>query len=232
MTLLDNQALAHPITEDDIANYLANTPDFFQRHAELLATVQFTSPHSHRAVSLQERQAEMLREKIKLLEQRIMEMIRNGNDNVIVSDKILRWARNLLLATDVLALPELIVDEIKGQFAVPQVGLRIWDVASEFASVGYSQGVSDDAKLFASSLLEPFCGLNTGFEAVGWLEEPHTAISLALIPLRSGVAGSTAPAFGMLVLASSDAQRFHSGMGTEFLARIGELASAALARLR
>jgi uncharacterized protein YigA (DUF484 family) len=174
----------------------------------------------------------MLREKIKLLEQRIMEMIRNGNDNVIVSDKILRWARNLLLTTDVLALPELIVDEIKGQFSVPQVGLRIWDVASEFASVGYSQGVSDDAKLFASSLLEPFCGLNTGFEAVSWLEEPHTATSLALIPLRSGVAGSTAPAFGMLVLASGDAQRFHSGMGTEFLARIGELASAALSRLR
>jgi uncharacterized protein len=232
MTLLDHQALAHPITEDDIANYLANTPDFFQRHADLLATVQFTSPHSHRAVSLQERQAEMLREKIKLLEQRIMEMIRNGNDNVIVSDKILRWARNLLLTTDALALPELIVDEIKGQFAVPQVGLRIWDVASEFASVGYTQGVSEDAKLFANSLLEPFCGLNTGFEAVGWLEEPHTATSLALIPLRSGVAGSTAPAFGMLVLASGDAQRFHSGMGTEFLARIGELASAALARLR
>jgi uncharacterized protein len=232
MTFPDNQALAHPITEDDIANYLANTPDFFQRHAELLATVQFTSPHSHRAVSLQERQAEMLREKIKLLEQRIMEMIRNGNDNVIVSDKILRWARNLLLTTDALALPELIVDEIKGQFAVPQVGLRIWDVASEFAAVGYSQGVSDDAKLFASSLLEPFCGLNTGFEAVSWLEEPHTVTSLALIPLRSGVAGSTAPAFGMLVLASGDAQRFHSGMGTDFLARIGELASAALARLR
>ena len=23
------------ITEDDIANYLANTPDFFERHAEL-----------------------------------------------------------------------------------------------------------------------------------------------------------------------------------------------------
>jgi uncharacterized protein len=232
MTFPDNQALAHPITEDDIANYLANTPDFFQRHAELLATVQFTSPHSHRAVSLQERQAEMLREKIKLLEQRIMDMIRNGNDNVIVSDKILRWARNLLLTTDALALPELIVDEIKGQFAVPQVGLRLWDVASEFASVGYSQGVSDDAKLFASSLLEPFCGLNTGFEAVSWLEEPHTVTSLALIPLRSGVAGSAAPAFGMLVLASGDAQRFHSGMGTEFLARIGELASAALSRLR
>jgi uncharacterized protein YigA (DUF484 family) len=36
----------------------------------------------------------------------------------------------------------------------------------------------------------------------------------------------------MLVLASSDATRFNSGMGTDFLARIGELASAALSRLK
>ncbi len=61
----------NPITEDDIANYLANTPDFFERHAQLLAAVQLTSPHGSRAVSLQERQAEMLRDKIKALEQRI-----------------------------------------------------------------------------------------------------------------------------------------------------------------
>ena len=232
MTTLVNQALANPITEDDIANYLANTPDFFQRHAELLATVQFTSPHSHRAVSLQERQAEMLREKIKLLEQRIMEMIRNGNENVMLSDKILRWARSLFLTTNLVDLPLEIVQEIKDQFAVPQVGLRLWGVADAFAGLGCVQGVSDDAKVFASSLTEPFCGLNTGFEAVSWLEDAHNVSSLALIPLRSGVAGSSAPAFGMLVLASSDAQRFNSGMGTEFLARIGELASAALSRLR
>ena len=68
----------NPITEDDIANYLANTPDFFSRHAQLLAAVQLTSPHGTRAVSLQERQAEMLREKIKALEHRIMDMVRHG----------------------------------------------------------------------------------------------------------------------------------------------------------
>jgi uncharacterized protein YigA (DUF484 family) len=232
MTTPVNQALANPITEDDIANYLANTPDFFQRHANLLATVQFTSPHSHRAVSLQERQAEMLREKIKLLEQRIMEMIRNGNENVMLSDKILRWARTLFLTTNLTDLPLEIVMEIKDQFAVPQVGLRLWGMADEFAGQAFAQGVSEDAKVFASSLTEPFCGLNTGFEAVSWLEDSHNVSSLALIPLRSGVAGSSAPAFGMLVLASSDAHRFNSSMGTEFLARIGELASAALSRLR
>ena len=43
----------NPITEDDIANYVVNNPDFFQRHAELLASVRLSSPHGQRAVSLQ-----------------------------------------------------------------------------------------------------------------------------------------------------------------------------------
>jgi len=227
-----DQALANPITEDDIANYLANTPDFFLRHAELLAAVQLTSPHGSRAVSLQERQAEMLREKIKLLEQRIMEMLRNGNDNVILSNKILRWAGSLLQGGEARQLPQRITAEIEQQFAVPQVGLRLWDVAADYAAEPFAQGVSDDVKLFASSLTEPFCGLNTGFESVSWLGAPEGIASLALVPLRTGPSGSTTPAFGLLVLASGDAHRFTSGMGTDFLARIGELASAALSRLR
>jgi hypothetical protein len=226
-----NQSLNNPITEDDIAHYLSNTPDFFQRHAELLAAVQLSSPHGQRAVSLQERQAEMLREKIKLLEQRIMEMLRNGNDNVLLSDKILRWAAALLQGGDAKVLPQQIATEIQTQFSVPQVSVRMWGVAPAFASEPFALGVSDDAKLFASSLTEPFCGLNTGFEAVGWLAEPASAASIALIPLRSDPAGSS-PAFGMLVLASGDTQRFTSGMGTDFLARIGSLASAALTRLQ
>jgi uncharacterized protein YigA (DUF484 family) len=227
-----NHALANPITEDDIANYLANTPDFFLRHAELLAAVQLTSPHSNRAVSLQERQAEMLREKIKLLEQRVMEMLRNGNDNVILSNKILRWAGSLLQGAELSQLPQRMADDIAQQFAVPQVGLRLWDVDAAYADQPYAQAVSEDVKLFASSLSEPFCGLNTGFESVNWLDAPTTVTSLALIPLRMGPGGAGTPAFGLLVLASSDAQRFTSGMGTDFLARIGELASAALSRLR
>ena len=232
MSNLLNSALANPITEDDIANYLANTPDFFLRHAELLAAVQLNSPHGHRAVSLQERQAEMLREKIKLLEQRIMEMMRNGNDNVLLSNKILRWAGSLLQDSDLRQLPQQMADDIEQQFAVPQVGLRLWGVAAEYADQPFAQGVSDDLKLFASSLTEPFCGLNTGFESVRWLATPSSITSLALIPLRAGPGNATTPAFGLLVLASSDAQRFTSGMGTDFLARIGELASAALLRLR
>jgi uncharacterized protein YigA (DUF484 family) len=227
-----NQALNNPITEDDIANYLANTPDFFLRHAELLAAVQFTSPHSNRTVGLQERQAEMLREKIKSLEQRIMEMIRHGSENVMLSDKILRWARSLLMVSDLHALPASIEQDIQNKFSVPQVGIRLWGVAPDYAGLTAAKEVSEDAKVFASSLMEPFCGLNTGFEAVGWLADPSTVTSLALIPLRGGAPGSMTPAFGLLVLASPDPHRFHSGMGTDFLARIGELVSAATSRLK
>ena len=89
-----------------------------------------------------------------------------------------------------------------------------------------------DARSFASSLTQPYCGVNSGFEAVNWLKDSATALSLALIPLRDGAVNTTVPAFGMLVLASPDPQRFQSGMGTDFLERIAELASAALSRLR
>ena len=76
------------ITEQDIADFLANTPGFFERHAELLATVQLSHPHDGRAVSLQQRQADMLREKIKGLEFKILEMIRNGQENVAIADRL------------------------------------------------------------------------------------------------------------------------------------------------
>jgi len=232
MTHTTPPALANPITEDDIAHYLSITPDFFQRHAELLAAVQLTSPHGNRAVSLQERQAEMLREKIKGLEQRIMEMVRNGNDNVLLSDKILRWARSLFVKPAGLSLPEHLVLELTMQFSVPQVGLRLWDVDAQYAGEDFAKAVSDDAKVFASSLMEPFCGLNTGFEAVEWLADPQAVASLALVPLRAPSTGTPSPAFGMLVLASSDAYRFNSHLGTDFLARIGDIAGAALSNMR
>jgi uncharacterized protein YigA (DUF484 family) len=218
-----------PITEDDIANYLANTPDFFERHASLLAAVQLTSPHGNRAVSLQERQAEMLREKIRGLELKGAEMIRHGHENTAIADKLQRWTRELLLTREARELPTVAVRAIAEQFLVPQVAIRVWDVAPEFVDEAFAQGASEDVQAFASSLTRPYCGANPGLEAAQWLDDPASAASLALIPLRAGMAPQ---AFGLLVLASSDMQRFASDMGTDFLESIGELTSAALSRLR
>ena len=219
----------NPITEDDIADFLLNTPDFFGRHADLLSAVMLTSPHGNRAVSLQERQAEMLREKIKLLEHRIMDMIRHGNENMIIADRLQRWARSLFMTAAPQDLPRAMADGLQEEFMVPQVAVKVWGVAEAFAAEPFAQGVSDDVKSLASSLMAPYVGANAGFEAVSWLADASRVASVALIALRRG----TEPqAFGLMVLASPDPQRFHAGMGTDFLERMAELGSAALTRLR
>jgi hypothetical protein len=217
-----------PITEDDIANYLVNTPDFFERHASLLASVQLTHPQSHRAVGLQERQAQMLRDKIKVLEHRIMDMIRHSNENMVLTDKLHRWSCELLV-TPPEQLAESAVDNIRDLFQVPQVALRLWSVDAAHVRSDFAQGVTVATQDLASSLDSPYLGPNTGFEAVQWLAEPMQAASLALLALRSAPGQA---AFGLLVLSSPDPQRFNSQMGTDLLERLAELAGAALSILR
>ena len=243
------------ITEADIADYLVTSPDFFERHAELLGTVQLSSPHGQRAVSLQERQMEMLRDKVKGYERQIVEMIRNGQENVGIAEKLHRWTRSLMLTASAADLPDVLVRELKHQFMIPQAAIRIWSGADAFASLPFTRKVSDDVKTFANSLGSVYCGVNSGFEAVQWLAEPDAAASIALVPLvrdgaRDGVrdgtrdglrdgerdgpsegASAAGRSFGMLVLASPDPTRYTVDMGTDFLGRIGETASAALIRL-
>jgi uncharacterized protein len=216
------------ITEQDISNYLLNTPGFFERHAELLATVQLTSPHGQRAVSLQERQMEMLRERIKGLEHKIIEMIRNGQDNVGIADRLHQWTMRLLLTDDAAQLPQVLLDDLRERFQIPQAALRVWGVAADHAALPATQPVSEDLRSFASSLSLPYCGANAGFEASAWFDDAATVASMAMIPLRAADASS---AFGLLVLGSPDPTRYSAQMGTEFLSRIGEVAAASLSRL-
>ena len=214
------------ITEQDIADFLLNNPSFFERHAELLANVQLSHPHNQRTVSLQERQAEMLREKIKGLEFKIIEMIRNGQENVAIADRLHRWTLALMLTQDAAAVPEVLTRELRHQFMIPAAGLRLWGVDAAHANAEFAQACSADVRSFAGSLSQPYCGVNSGFEAANWLGGDQDMASLALIPLKH--LGSS---FGLLVLGSPDPTRYTAEMGTEFLARIGEIASAGLARL-
>ena len=228
------------ITETDIANFLVNTPGFFERHADLLASIQLTSPHGQRAVSLQQRQMEMLRDKIKGLEQQIMDMVRNGRENVAIADRLHRFTRAILLAPTPGGLPVRLIHALKQAFLIPQAALRLWAADEVFDGLPFTAAVSDEAKAFTQSLSVPYCGLNGGFEAVDWLDDAGTVMSIALIPLRAGgrdAAGTggagdaVGAAIGLLVLGSPDPTRYSAEMGTEFLLRIGEVASAGLTRL-
>lgn len=219
-----------PLTESDIAHYLFNNPGFFQRNQDLLTSLQLGSAHGQRVVSLHERQAEMLREKIKVLENRLVSLIRNGSENSVTTNRLLDWATSLHLVHDPTALPETICEDLKTRFLVPQVAMRVWGVAERFTHEAFTQDVNDDIKSFTASLTGPYCGMHVSIEAVRWLEEPLLAASLALIPLRD-TEQANAPAFGLLVLASPDANRYQDDMATDYLQNIGNMASAALSRL-
>lgn len=218
------------LTSHDIAQYLAEHPDFFDQHPELLAGMQLPHPHNGQAISLVERQSLMLRERIKSLEMRVAEMVRHGQENDAIADKLVDWTRSLLLAADPAALPATLVAELKRVFDVPYAGLRLWNPAAVVADQECALPVDDDSISLANSMRVPFCGANVGFEAASWLEESGASVqSIAMLPLRVGADPQT---FGLLVLGSADKDRFQVTMGTAFLERIAELASAALARLR
>ena len=228
----------NPITEEDIANFLVNTPDFFERNAELLAAVRLNSPHGTRAVSLQERQADMLREKIRALEMRLMDMMRHGTDNEVLIERMQRWVKTLLMTANARDLPYTIADHIQHDFMVPQVAIKVWGIADDYQIEPFAVGVGDEVKTFAETLSTPYVGMNQSFEAVKWLLEPSAAQSVAMVALRATRADDTPqtatkqPVIGLLVMASPDAQRYHEGMGTAFIERLGDLASAALSHLR
>jgi uncharacterized protein YigA (DUF484 family) len=152
-----------------------------------------------------------------------------------------RWTRTILNTAEGAELPGRLVGELRHQFLIPQAALRLWGVQPDLAEADFAQGVSDDVRSFAASLGAPYCGVNSGFEAAAWLDSAAAVASVAMIPLRGGagvdpagtaVAAAGGATFGLLVLGSPDPTRYSADMGTEFLARIGEIASAGLARLR
>lgn len=217
-----------PLDSNTVADYLLNNTHFFEEHAEVLAQVRLSSPLGGRTLSLQERQMDVLREKLKLMELRMAELMRIGQENDAITHKFQNWTRALLLARNDVDLPHTLTTGLQDVFAVPHVTLRLWGAAEQFAHTWFAAPVSEDSRLFSSSLNAPFCGGNNDFEAASWLEDAPSIQSVALVPLRRD---DTQQAFGLLVLGSSDANRFTSDMATDFLSNIGQTASAALSCL-
>jgi uncharacterized protein len=208
-----------------IADYLSDNPHFFEEHSELLSKVKLTSPVVGRAVSLQERQMEVLREKNRSLEIRLADLLHIGQDNDTITQKFLLWTRSLLMARNDVDMAHTLVTGLQTIFSLPHATLRIWGVAEEFAHTWFAADVSDDAKIFCNGLTAPYCGPNQDFEAASWIEDTEPVQSIAMLPLR--IEGEP-EAFGLLVLGSSDPQRFTADMATDFLSKIGETASAAM----
>lgn len=208
---------------EELARFLRDNPDFLSEHGELFIRLTVPHPqHGGQAISLAERQLHALREKIRQLEAKLAELIRFGEANDDIGAKVHRLGVALLEAHDDASVRHALLHSLREDFAVPHVGLRIWDAAHP-----------GDAELSAAvrrqleSLHHPYCGAPENIEILSWFGEaaPHVR-SVALIPLRR-----LEHCVGVLALGSAEADRFYAEMGTLYLERIGELAAAALGRL-
>jgi uncharacterized protein len=214
------------MTNEEIARFLRTHPQFFDQHPELLESIHVPHPYGGRAIPLSERQTVALREKLRLLEGKLAEIIRFAEENDAISEKVHRLSVALAGARDFAALTHSLYLHLREDFAVPHVALRVWGRPVP-AGVVEAQAPSEAQRRHAEGMSAPQCGQAAGSPFVPWFGEAAEHVrSVALVALGHG------PAFGLLALGSEDPQRFFAEMGTLYLRRIGELCAAgATARL-
>jgi uncharacterized protein len=213
-------------TAGEVAEFLKQNPGFFESHVDILMNLQIPHPHGGRAVSIGERQLVAVREKAKLLEDKLRELIQFGEENDAVSEKVHRLSCRLIEAPSLNAVLDTLYLDLLDHFAVPHVAVRLWNVAEENPDTKEFGPVAPEIREFVEKMTTPYCGHHAVYETQSWFGEaaPHLK-SFALVKLeRDGLT------FGVVALASEDPKRFYPEMGTLYLARTGDLLSHALWR--
>ena len=214
------------LTADQVAEFLKQNPGFFENHVDVLMNLQIPHPHGGRAVSIGERQLIALREKSKLLEDKLHELIQFGEENDAAGEKVHRLACRLIESASLDAALDTLYLDLLDHFAVPHVAVRLWNVAEGSTETREFGAVAPEIRQFVEQMAVPYCGHHAVYESQSWFGEaaPHLK-SFAMARLARD--GNT---FGVVALASEDPKRFYPEMGTLYLARIGELVSHALWR--
>jgi uncharacterized protein len=214
--------------EDSIAAYLQRNPEFFERHQGVLARLKLPHARGSAAISLVERQIEVLREKQAALEGKLAELVRTARANDAIADRLHRFTRRLLRAvprTEAIARIEAGLREDFDAFhaALVLIGERPGLPAQQFVRTVAADdpNLKSFESLFASG--KPRCGQARDSQREFLFGPEGVEMgSVALVPL--GEKGS----IGLLALGSADRDRFHPGMSTEFLARMADLIADAL----
>ncbi|MBV9343836.1 MAG: DUF484 family protein [Gammaproteobacteria bacterium] len=229
MTTREARGLAAADSEEEsVAAYLQRRPEFFERHPALLARLRL--PHARgggSTISLVERQIEVLREKQAVLESRLAELIKVARGNDAIAERLHRFTRRLLRAPRGAAVAQ-IESGLREDFdAFHATLLLIGEPGAASAGRFVRTLRADDPQLKSFESLfaagKPRCGQarDTQRELLFGPEGLEMG-SVALVPL--GEKGS----LGLLALGSTDRERFHPGMSTEFLARLADLIADAL----
>ena len=78
-----------------VKDYLLKNPEFFERHPAILRDLEIKHD-SGTAISLVERQVQLLREKNDSLEKKILHLIQVAQDNEILEEQLHKIARRLI----------------------------------------------------------------------------------------------------------------------------------------
>lgn len=218
------------LDEEAIARYLQMNPDFFERHQAILGRMRLPHARSASTISLVERQVEVLRERQAELEGKLAEFVNVARANDALAGKIQRFTRRLLQAATRQEMAEAIEASLREDFDARHSTLILTN--------GHARGFDMPERFLReatpdSADLKSFEGLFTsGKPRCGQVRDSQRQFlfggdageigSVALVPL--GEHG----AIGLLALGSHDRERFHPGMSTEFLARMGELIADAV----
>ena len=212
------------MNSDEMAQFLRTNPQFFDQHPELLESIYVPHPHGGRAIPISERQILTLREKNRQIEGKLREVIQFGEENDAISEKVHRLSVALLAASNIRGVLNAVYLNLREDFAVPHVALRMWRVTSH-SELPEFKPVSDASREFVASLAGPHCSGHAMVDTAGLFGEASAHVrSFSYLPLRDG------ETFGLLALASEDPQRFYPEMGTLYLKRLGDLIGVAIAR--
>ena len=223
--------------EERIERYLNLNPDFFERHQPLLSRMRLPHMRTGSTVSLVERQVEVLREQKSDSDKRLAEFVSVARANDQLADKIHRFTRRLLRASDARIALTSLEASLREDFDAFHSVLVLTGSIPSLNSIEFEPFLrklpADDANIRSFEAL-----LNTGKPRCGQVRDsqrdflfgPEAASigSVALVPLNDskGENGS----IGLLALGSAERERFHPGMSTDFLKRMGELITDALSR--
>jgi uncharacterized protein YigA (DUF484 family) len=221
------------LNDASVGEYLQAHPDFFERNGALLAKLRL--PHLRDAgatVSLVERQVEVLRERNQTLERKLKELVDVARANDGLAERIHRLTQRLIRAHTLSGTVSAIETSLREDFdARNSVLVLFMEGAGTLDGHGRflrtAQSADPEMKSFESLLQsgKPRCGQVRDAQRDYLFGKDSVEIgSVALTPL--GAKG----ALGLLAIGASDVDRFHPGMSTEFLSRIGELVTYALTR--
>ena len=229
MTTREARGLAAVDSEEEsIAGYLQRNPEFFERHQAVLARLKLPHARGGSAISLVERQIEVLREKLTGLEGKLAELLRVARANDAIAERLHRFTRRLLRAVARTEAIARIEAGLREDFDAFHAVLVLIGTSSEAPGPRFVRTVAADdphlksfESLFSSG--KPRCGQARDSQRQFLFGPEGLELgSLALVPL--GEKGS----IGLLALGSADRERFHPGMSTEFLARMAELIADSL----